>query len=282
MKESTIVNTELEQALYSGTQREAALRTRATLSLLAPLVLGGLWLCYSAYQVHALQVRQRTLEAQADAREQQDAESKAHLAAAEAARSGAEQQVASANETQKSAEKQIAGLKATLQNLRGELDNMELAVTDLASLRAKVAGLNNSEPVETQLAATRANLARGFASIEKQINDALPDAERKPKVHLFISEDSQRDAAKQLKADLENSGYEVGPIVKNTTRKLDSTEIRYFRNPKDKNEAGQLQTILEKNLGKTDARVSYTDDPASAAGGRKFQIWLKKQPAALR
>jgi hypothetical protein len=282
MKETTIVNTELEQALYSGTQREQALRTRATLSLLAPLVLGGLWLCYSGYEVHALQARQRTLEAKAAQREQQDEQAKADLAAAEAARTAAEKRAALANETQKAAEKEVAALKATLQNLRGDLDNMELAVTDLAGLRAKVAGLNNSEPIETQLTATRGNLARGFASIEKQINDALPEAGRKPKVYLFISEDSQRDAAKQLKGDLEESGFEVGAIVKNTTRKLDTTEIRFFRNPKDKNEAAQLQAIVEKDFGKTDARTMYVDDAGNAAGGRKFQIWLKKQPAAAR
>ena len=280
MKEPTIVNTELEQALYSGTQHEQALRTRATLSLLAPLVLGGLWLCYSGYEVHALQKRERALEDQAAAREQHDAETKAQLAATEAARNASEKRAGSANETQKAAEKQVAALKATLQNLRSDLDNLELSVTDLATLRAKVAGLNNSEPIETQLTATRSNLARGFASIEKQINEALPEAERKPKVYLFISEDSQRDAAKQLKADLESNGFEVGAIVKNTTRKLDNTEIRFFRNPKDKGEAQQLQGILEKDFGKTDARVSYVEDAGNAAGGRKYQIWLKKQPPA--
>ena len=280
MKESTIVNTELEQALYTGTQREQALRTRATLSLLAPLVLGGLWLFYSGYQVHALQVRERKLEDQAAAREQRDSETKAQLAAAEAARAAAEKRADSANETQKAAEKQIGALKATLQNLRGDLDNMELVVTDLAGLRAKVAGLNNSEPIETQLTTTRSNLARGFASIEKQINDALPEADRKPKVYLFISEDSQREEAKRLKAGLESSGFEVGAIVKNSTRKLDTTEIRFFRNPKDKGEAQQLQGIVEKDFGKTDARVSYVDDAGNAAGGRKYQIWLKKQPPA--
>lgn len=282
MKESTIVNTELEQALYSGTQREQSLRTRATLSLLAPLVLGGLWLCYSGYEVHALQARARTLENQAAAREQHDSETKAQLDAAQAARAEAEQRATSANQTQKAAEKQVGALKATLQNLRGELDNMELAVTDLAALRAKVAGLNNSEPIETQLATTRGNLARGFASIEKQITDALPEAERKPKVYIFVTDDSQREAAKQLKGDLESNGFEVGAIVKNSTRKLDSTEIRFFRNPKDKNEAMQLQGIMEKDFGNTEARVSYVDDAGNAAGGRKFQIWLKKQPAAAR
>lgn len=280
MKESTIVNTELEQALYSGTQREQSLRTRATLSLLAPLLLGGLWLCYSGWQVHALQARQRTLLDQAAAREHHEAEAKAEIAALQKARAAAEQRATSAIETQKAAEKEVAALKATLQSLRGTLDNMELAVTDLAGLRAKVAGLNNSEPIETQLAATRANLVRGFASIEKQINDALPDAERKPKVYIFIPDDSQREAARQLKTALEAGGFEVGAVVKSAPRRLDSTEIRFFRNPKDKNEATQLQEIVEKTFAKMDARVSYVDDAGNAAGGRKFQIWLKKPTAA--
>src|SRR5438067_5039208 len=280
MKESATANTELEQALYTSSQREQQARSRAALSFLAPLLVGAFWLVYSGYEVTALKSRVRKLEDQAAAQEQTEAGLKAQAAQADASRSATEKNAASIKKAETSAREQISALKQTLVSLRGELDNMELAVGELTAVRSKLAALNNSEPVEAQITGVRNSLNRGFASIEKQLDQALPDVERKPVAHIFITDDDQRATAEQLKAQLENSGFEVAGVTKNTTRKLDATEVRYFRNPRDKTEAQKIETILEKQLGKTDARVSYTDDAASAAGGRKFQVWLKK--SALR
>lgn len=276
MKESATVNTELEQALYTGSQKEQKLRHRATLSFFAPLLVGGFWLAYSGYHVTALQSRVRKLESQVAAHDQEVAGLKAQAAKADASRSGTEKQAAALQQAETGAKQQIVELKQTLVNLRGELGSLELNISDLATLRAKVASLNNSEPVESQITSIRNNLSKGFAGIEKQIDQALPDMERKATVYVFITDEDQRETARQLKTQLESSGFEVGAITKNTTRKLDATEVRYFRNPKDKTEAQQIEGIVEKQLGKADARVSYTEDAASSAAGRKYQVWLKK------
>src|SRR5215210_3859056 len=113
MKDTT-VNTELEQALYSGSTREQKLRQRATLVMLAPIVIGLSWLVYSGFQVGALQSRVNRLEDQAAAHDDQVAKLKAEVAQAESARAAAETHAASANQAQKVATEQLAALKTTL------------------------------------------------------------------------------------------------------------------------------------------------------------------------
>lgn len=277
MNDTLIVNTELEQALYTASQREQTMRSRSTLAILVPLLIGGIWLAYSGYQVSALQARTRQLEQRAAEQNERDAAVRAAAAQTEANLANARSQSASFESAEKSARDKVAGLQAALVKLRSEVDALETVIGELNSLRSKVSLMNNSYAAEVQIAGIRSDLTKGFANIGKQIDAALPDVDRKPWVHLVMTDDALKDAARQLKTELEASGFEVGAVTKNTTRRLESTDVR-FRHSKDKSEALRIQEILEKKLGVTDTKVTFSED-SSGSGAGKFQVWLKK-PAA--
>src|SRR5438105_13861432 len=107
MKETTIVNTELEQALYTGSQREQKLRSRAMLALFAPLLVGALWLFYSGYQVNALRSRVGTLEDQDAMQAQREKQLQTQTAEAESARAAADAARIAANQAQKASSDQV-------------------------------------------------------------------------------------------------------------------------------------------------------------------------------
>src|SRR5437899_3047731 len=140
---------------------------------------------------------------------QREKQLQTQTAEAESARAAADAARISANQAQKASSDQVAALQAALIKLRSQLDGMEASASDLGALRSKVALLNNSEAVETALTAIRGSLGKGFADAEKQIDAALPGVERKPSIHILYTDDDQRDVARQVKASLESSGFEV-------------------------------------------------------------------------
>src|SRR5207248_1754383 len=140
-------------------------------------------------------------------------------AEAEKKAAAAEQQRAEAEERAKN----LKDLQQKVTEFRSEISNLELVLTDITAARASAAKLNNSEVVESQLKEIRGSLGRGFAKIEQQLESALPDLARKGRVYIFIGDEEQRAAAKQLKTELESNGFDVPAIAKVSARRIDAT-----------------------------------------------------------
>jgi DNA repair exonuclease SbcCD ATPase subunit len=282
MAEPSSANTELEQSLYKAVAKAKDSRQRATLAVLVPVLLGLAWLGYSVYEVRKWHSRAATIEQREAAFQQREAQAQARATDAESQRAAAEAQSKAAKDEESRVKTQIAETQKTLLELRASVDNLGTVVNDLTALRSRASLLSNSGALESQIVDVRGVLGRGLAGIEQQIDRALPGVERKPRVHIFIPDEEQRETAKRLKAALEEGGFDVPTIAKQIQRKIDTTEIRFFRNPKDKAEATQLADIVRKQPGIRDVRVSSVDDADNAGAGRKYQLWLGKAAPPVR
>ena len=109
-----------------------------------------------------------------------------------------------------------------------------------------------------------------------------PAEEQKARIYLFTSDESQSAMAKELAAVLESAGFDVAGISKNSTRRVEDSEIRYFREPEDKADATRIQDLFIKQTGQSDAKIIRTSDAENASGSRKFQIWIGKPAPVIR
>ena len=75
------------------------------------------------------------------------------------------------------------------------------------------------------------------------------------------------------------AGFDMAGVSKNSTRRLEESEIRYFREPEDKADATRLQDLFIKQTGQSDCKIIRTSDPDNASGSRKFQVWFGKNKA---
>lgn len=278
MAELPTLNTDLEQALYKAALREKQLRLRATLCIIVPIVVGGLWLLYSAAEVNAWRSQTQEIRAHEAALEQRELDAKHLIAEAEEQRNQAQARVQALEAQLKAARLQAEDVQQRVEKARDETAGLGVLLNDINSARAKASKLMNSEPIETQLAEIRTALAHSLGRIEQQIDAALPASELKPNVYIFYTDDRQRAVAMQLKAALETNGFNVAGIAKNSVRRVDSTEIRYFRQSEDKADAIRIDGLVEKQLGQPGAKILYTAD-SDHVGAKKYQIWLAKPPA---
>ncbi len=274
------VNTELEQALYKASAQERKSRNRALLAIIVPVLAACFWLAYSVFEVTRWQTRSRTIEKGEAALQQRESAANAKAAEAEAQRAAAEANAKTARDEEARAKNQMAENRKGLLKMRSEIASLEVVLNDLTGARSRASLLGNSGALESQILDIRNTLGRGFASFEQHLDAALPDVERKPRVYLFVSDEEQKETAKQLKTALEAAGFDVPAIAKQSIKKLDAPEVRYFRNAKDKAEAAQVAELVRKQLGLREPRVSFIDDADNAGGGgRRYQLWLSKAAA---
>ncbi len=240
------LNSDLEQAIYRAALKEKRLRRKALLSVFLPVLAGLAWLGFSGYQVDTWRKRAVDIqkEGQQVAEQQQDA--KNHAAAADSAKISAEARADAALLQRKAAKQQADDLRQRLVKVRQEVGGLGVLLAGLNSARAKAAKLNASEAVESQLVDIRGALATTLSRVQTQIDEALSADEITAHIYIFIGEERQRDAAVETKAQIEGAGLGTATIAKNGSRKVDSTEVCYFRDPQDKEEAAQNRFFCDE------------------------------------
>jgi len=276
MAEQPTLNTDLEQALYRAALKEKKLRERVMLSVLLPALACGLWLLFSVYEVDTWRRRSGEIEKRDATIEQRQAEAERQAADAASQKGDADKHAQEAREQEKAAKDHADDVQQRLVKVREEIGGLGLLLTDLSSARLKVSRLNASEAAEAQLGGIRTTLGDSLGRIQEQIDSALSGTEQKSRVYLFIADDKQRELANDLKSQLESSGFDVAGIAKNSSRHVEATEVRYFREPQDKLEASQILSILEKEPGLAGAKAAYSSDSDYAKVGGNFQVWFGK------
>ncbi|GEM_PF-2191756 len=276
MAEQPTLNTDLEQALYRGTLKEKRLRDRIAISVLGPAVVCCVWLLFSGYEVDTWRKRSREIENRDATIEQNRAEAQRQADAANAGKAESEKHAQEARELEKAAKDHAEDMEQRLVKVREEIGGLGILLTDISTARTMASRLNSSEGVEAQLGGIRGTLGNSLSRIQKQIDSALAGTEQKARVYLFISDDKQRDIARDLKSQLESSGFEVSGIAKNSTRHVEATEVRYFREPQDKDGASQILAIVEKDPRLGGAKAAYSSDSDYAKVGGNFQVWFGK------
>ncbi|MEO7318740.1 MAG: hypothetical protein ABIZ56_07105 [Chthoniobacteraceae bacterium] len=275
-------NADLEQALFKANLKEKRLRRRAMMAVIFPLLAGLAWLGYSYRELSTWQWQADEIIAQKAAAQQREQEASQRVEDAEAKLATTEASVQTFQQQEKAATERAVDIRQRLVKVREEIGGLGALLTDLSSAKAKASKLMNSEAVESQITDVRAALSKSLARVEQEIDKALPAEEQKARIYLFISDDSQNAMAKELAPVLESAGFDVAGISKNSTRRVDESEIRYFREPEDKADATRIQNLVIKQTGLSDCKIFRTSDADNASGSRKFQIWLGKPAAAVR
>ena len=275
-------NADLEQALFKANLKEKKLRRRATMAVIVPLLAGLVWLAYSYRELSILQWQADEVVGQKAAVQQREQDANQRVADADAQLAATEASVQTFQQQEKAATDKANDMRQRLVKVRDEIGGLGALLTDLGSAKAKASKLMNSEPVETQITEVRAALSKSLARAEQEIDKALPPEEQKARIYIFMSDDAQSAMAKELAAVLEGAGFDMAGVSKNSTRRLEESEIRYFREPEDKADATRLQDLFIKQTGQSDCKIIRTSDPDNASGSRKFQIWIGKPATAVR
>lgn len=274
-------NADLEQSLFKANLKEMKLRQRVVLIALVPAAVGVLWLLFSLYYVTKWQARVREVEAREAKTQQREDEAHRQVADAHAKRTEAETRAETSLAQEKAAKESAADAQRRLVKARAEIGNLAPLLSEITATKVMAAKLNNSENVETVLTEMRTVLGRTVGKIEAEIDKGLPEAERKSRVYLFVSDEAQRDLAKALLPTLASNGFDA-VLAKNPGRRAEATEIRYFHDSRDKAEAAKLQGLLVVQPPLADCKLNPTTDPDHATGSRKFQVWFGKPAVAPR
>ena len=274
-------NADLEQSLFKANLKEKKLRQRVLLTALVPVAIGTLWLLYSIYEVTTWQTRAEQVQDHEAETKKRETDARQQVADADANRIAAEARAEAALAQEKAAKARADDIQQRIVKVRGAIGELAPLLSEITSTKMKASKLNASEAVETDLSEMRTLLGKTLGRIEQEIDKGLPAAEQKSRVYLYFSDDGQRDAAKTLVPILETAGFDT-VLAKNPGRKMDSTEIRYFREAQDKTEAARLQTLIAAQPGLTDCKLNPTSDPDHATGSRKFQVWFGKPAAVVR
>ena len=274
-------NADLEQSLFKANLKEKRLRQRVILIALVPAAVGALWLLYSIFEVTTWQTRAREIaEREAGAKQRED-EAHRQVADADAKRTAAEAAEKAAQAQEKAAKARADDMLQRLVKARADIGGLAPLLTDVSSVKAKASKLNASEAVETELTEIRTTLGRTLGRIEQEFDKGLPPAEQKARVYLFVSDDAQRDTAKALIPILEAAGFDAA-LAKNPGKKMDTTEIRYFHESRDKAEAARIQALIAAQPGAGECKLNPTTDADHATGSRKYQVWFGKPAAVAR
>lgn len=280
MAAPNITNTDLEQSIFKANLKELRLRRRVVLVALVPIALGALWLIYSLVVVTKWKARAREVEKRAAEIEQRETVARQNVADAHEKRVAAEARAQSAEDKEKAAKARADDVQQKLVKVRDEVGGLGTLLPEISAARSKASQLMASAAVETQLVEIRSSLGRTLGRIEQEIDKSLPASEQKPRVFFFVSDDSQRAAAKALTPILEGAGFDIAAVSRNPGRRIENTEVRYFRDPADRAEATRIQGFVAKQTGQTDCKISHSTDPDTASGSRKFQVWFGKPPPA--
>lgn len=272
-------NADLEQSLFKANLKEMKLRQRVTLVALVPVAVGVLWLVFSLYYVTQWQARVQEVEEREAKTQQRENEARQQVVDANAKRTEAETRAETSLSQEKAAKDSAADAQRRLIKARAEIGNLAPLLSEITAAKGMAAKLNNSEGLEAELTEMRKILGRTVGKTESEIDKGLPEADRKSRVYLFVSDETQRDLAKSLLPTLAANGFDA-VLAQNPGRRAEATEIRYFNEARDKAEAAKLQGLLVVQPALADCRLNPTTDPDHATGSRKFQVWLGKPAAA--
>ena len=272
-------NADLEQSLFKANLKEMKLRQRVTLVALVPVAIGVLWLFFSLYYVTQWQARVQEVEEREAKTQQRENEARQQVVDANAKRTEAETRAETSLAQEKAAKDSAADAQRRLIKARAEIGNLVPLLSEITAAKGLAAKLNNSEGLEAELTEMRKILGRTVGKTESEIDKGLPEADRKSRVYLFVSDETQRDLAKSLLPTLAANGFDA-VLAQNPGRRAEATEIRYFNEARDKAEAAKLQGLLVVQPALADCRLNPTTDPDHATGSRKFQVWLGKPAAA--
>ena len=272
-------NADLEQSLFKANLKEMKLRQRVTLVALVPVAIGVLWLVFSLYYVTQWQARVQEVEEREAKTQQRENEARQQVVDANAKRTEAETRAETSLAQEKAAKDSAADAQRRLIKARAEIGNLVPLLSEITAAKGLAAKLNNSEGLEAELTEMRKILGRTVGKTESEIDKGLPEADRKSRVYLFVSDETQRDLAKSLLPTLAANGFDA-VLAQNPGRRAEATEIRYFNEARDKAEAAKLQGLLVVQPALADCRLNPTTDPDHATGSRKFQVWLGKPAAA--
>lgn len=272
-------NADLEQSLFKANLKEMKLRQRVTLVALVPVAIGVLWLFFSLYYVTQWQARVQEVEEREAKTQQRENEARQQVVDANAKRTEAETRAETSLAQEKAAKDSAADAQRRLIKARAEIGNLAPLLSEITAAKGMAAKLNNSEGLEAELTEMRKILGRTVGKTEAEIDKGLPEADRKSRVYLFVSDETQRDLAKSLLPTLAANGFDA-VLAQNPGRRAEATEIRYFNEARDKAEAAKLQGLLVVQPALADCRLNPTTDPDHATGSRKFQVWLGKPAAA--
>ena len=272
-------NADLEQSLFKANLKEMKLRQRVTLVALVPVAVGVLWLVFSLYYVTQWQARVQEVEEREAKTQQRENEARQQVVDANAKRTEAETRAETSLAQEKAAKDSAADAQRRLIKARAEIGNLAPLLSEITAAKGLAAKLNNSEGLEAELTEMRKILGRTVGKTEAEIDKGLPEADRKSRVYLFVSDETQRDLAKSLLPTLAANGFDA-VLAQNPGRRAEATEIRYFNEARDKAEAAKLQGLLVVQPALADCRLNPTTDPDHATGSRKFQVWLGKPAAA--
>ena len=276
MPEQPTLNTDLEQALYRAALKEKKLRDRVLLSVLLPAAVCGIWLIFSAYEVDTWRKRSSDIEQRDVSIEQRRAEAQRAADDAASRQSEADKHAQDANEQEKAAKDHSDDIEQRLVKVREEIGGLGILLAEISSARMKASHLNASEAVESDLGGIRTTLGNSLSRIQQDIDSALQASDQKARVYLFITDDKQRDLANSLKSELESGGFDVAGIAKNSSRHIEATEVRYFREPQDKPGASAILAILAKDPRLAGAKAAYSSDSDYAKVGGNYQVWFGK------
>ncbi len=278
MSQPNLPNADFDQSFSKASLREKKLRQSATFALVVPAVVGALWLIYSVSQVTTWVSRSHEIRQREAAVEQREKDAKRHVAEADQHRAEAEALAHTSQQKAAAAQQHADDVEQRLVKVRSEIGALGTLIPDFNSARAKAAKLMASEALETQLMEMRAAVGRTLGRMEQQIDTALPEAEQKTRVYIFLADESERDKAAALKTKLESARFDVPAVTKNTSRRIDGVEVRFFRE-QDKADAAQLAGLVDEQLALSGDKPIYTSDSDFAAGGKKFQVWIGRTAA---
>lgn len=225
------------------------------------------------------QARVQEVEEREAKTQQRENEARQQVVDANAKRTEAETRAETSLAQEKAAKDSAADAQRRLIKARAEIGNLAPLLSEITAAKGMAAKLNNSEGLEAELTEMRKILGRTVGKTEAEIDKGLPEADRKSRVYLFVSDETQRDLAKSLLPTLAANGFDA-VLAQNPGRRAEATEIRYFNEARDKAEAAKLQGLLVVQPALADCRLNPTTDPDHATGSRKFQVWLGKPAAA--
>ena len=200
---------------------------------------------------------------------------------AEARRIDAERNLKEAQELEAKTKAQVADDQALLAQVSEErrvaIGERDRARQEHDALRTQIADLAGKLQQQGGQAGAAQQARAITAKADQTIADrkTLIEDRTKARLFFFVVDEGQRDTVWSLAPQLEKQGLYVVNVLINRGKREETTVIRYFRHPEDRNEAEKIEAAL-RALGLERSRVSYVIDPDSVGSGRKFQIWVKQ------
>jgi len=232
---------------------------------------GGVIAAFTTYQVTEQKAEVAKVHLEQANSKLLDAETKLQTKQAEI--NGLEEAIASKKaalaETQKLAEATDAKIKQSSDELTERLRTAQLS----ADVRSEV-----SRTVMAQ-----ETFRKSAQETAKRAGAAIDPAETAPMVLVFAApDDIEQRAIQTVATTLEQNGFTLGRKRVFPGKPPNGvTEVRFFKNPEDRDEAKKILDILKSSAHLSDGRISFVADP-DIKRSRYFEVRLAKTPFTLQ